>query len=93
MIHASQLLFNVFFKYLKVAKIDMVHVLGSVEDEQCFSSIAFLKNKVWNRLNNHLQLVVSMYAQKFFTLHNFPYEDTYKMWSNVQLANGRGQYA
>jgi hypothetical protein len=59
-IHASQLLFNVFPKYLKVVEIAMVHVLGSIEDEQSFNFVAFLKNKV----NNHLQLVVSMYAQK-----------------------------
>jgi hypothetical protein len=89
-IHASQLLFNAFLEYLKVAEITMVHVLSSVEDEQCYNSIAFLKNKVWNRLNNHLQLVVSMYAQKFFTFHNFLYEDTYEMWSNVQSRNGQG---
>ncbi len=30
---------------------------------------------------------------KVFTLHNFPYEDTYEMWSNVQSANGQGRYA
>jgi hypothetical protein len=52
-----------------------------------------LKEQMWNRLNNHLELVVSMYAQKFFTLNNFPNEDTYEMWSNVQSRNGRGQYA
>jgi hypothetical protein len=62
----------------------MVHVFGSIEDEQYFNYIAFLNKKMWNRLNNHLQLVISMYAQKFFTLHNFPYEDTYEMWFNVQ---------
>jgi hypothetical protein len=92
-IYASQLLSNVFPKYLKVAKIAMVHVLGSIEYERCFYFVAFLKNKVQNTLNNYLQLVVSMYAHKFFTLHNFPYGDTYEMWSNVQLPNGQGQYA
>ncbi len=70
----------------------MVHVLGSVENERCFSSVAFLKNKVQNRLNNHRQLVVFMYAHKVFTLHNFPYEDTYEMWSNVQSANDQDRY-
>jgi hypothetical protein len=90
-IHASQLLSNVFPEYLKVVEIAMVHVLGIVDDERCFKFVAFLKNKVWNRLNNHLQLVVSMYAQKFFTLQNFPSEDTYEMWSNGQSTIG--QYA
>jgi hypothetical protein len=69
----------------------LVHVLGFVEDERCFNFVAFLNNKVQNRLNDHLQLVVSMYAQKKITLHNFPYEDTYEIWSNVQSAIG--QYA
>jgi hypothetical protein len=66
------LLSNAFPKYLKVVEIAMVHVLGFVEDEWCFNFIAFLKNKVRNRLNNHRELVVSMYAQKSFTLYNFP---------------------
>jgi hypothetical protein len=91
-IHASQLLFNVFPKHLKVVEIAMVHVLGSIEDEQCFNFVAFLKNKVWNRLNNHLQQIVSMCTQFFFTLHNFPYENTYEIWSIVQSTNGRGRY-
>ncbi len=90
-IHVSQLLSNVFREYLKVVQIAMVHVLGFVDDEQCFNFVAFLNNKVRNRLNNHLQLKVSMYAQKFFTLHNFPYEDTYEMWCNGQSTIG--QYA
>jgi hypothetical protein len=92
-IHASKLLSDAFPKYLKVVEITMVHVLGFVEDEQCFSFVAFLKNKVRNRLNNHLELVVSMHAQIFFTLYNFPYKDTYEMWSNAQSTNGQGQYA
>ncbi len=84
----------IFFpEYLKVAKIAILHVFGFVEDEWCFNFVALLKNKVWNRLNNHFHLVVSMYTHKFFTLHNFPYEDTYEMWSNVQSTNGQSWYA
>jgi hypothetical protein len=49
-----------------VVEIAKAHVLGFVEDERCFNYVAFSKNKVWNILNNHLELVVSMYAQKFF---------------------------
>jgi hypothetical protein len=48
------LLFNVVFEYLKVVEIAMVHMLGFVEDEWCFNFVAFLKNKMRNRLNNHL---------------------------------------
>jgi hypothetical protein len=35
-------------KYLKVVKIAMVQVLGSVEDEQCVSSLASCKSKLRN---------------------------------------------
>jgi hypothetical protein len=38
------LLFHFFLKFLKLAKIAMVHVVF-VEDERCFNSISFLKNK------------------------------------------------
>ncbi len=77
-----------FLEYLKLAHITMVHVLGLVKDEHCFSSISFLKNKVHNHLKHHLQLVVVMYAQKFFTLDNFPNQVACGMWSNVQVAHG-----
>jgi hypothetical protein len=72
-----------FLEYLKLVHITMVHVFGLVKDEHCFSSISLLKNKVHNHLNHHLQLVVVMYAQKFFTFDNFPYQVAYDMWSNV----------
>jgi hypothetical protein len=79
-----------FLEYLKLVHITTVHVLGLVKDEHCFSLICFLKNKVHNHLNHHLQLVVVMYAQKFFTLDNFPYQVADDIWSNVQVAHGWG---
>ncbi len=63
LIDASQLLSHVFPKYLKVTNIVMVHVIGFVKDKRCFNSIAFLRNKVCNHLNNHLQLIVDICAQ------------------------------
>lgn len=55
-----------------------------VEDEHWFNSIFFLENKVQNDLNFHMQVVVAMHAQKFFTIDNFPYQVPYDMWTNVQ---------
>ncbi len=88
MIHASQLLAHFFPKYLKLAKITMTHVLGSIEDKQCFSSISFLKKKLCNYLNPHLELVVAMYFQKFFTMENFPYQVSYDLWIDVGSSHG-----
>ncbi len=53
-IHASQLLSQYFPKYLKLVEIARVHIFGSIDDERCFSSIFFLKNKLCNHLNSHL---------------------------------------
>jgi hypothetical protein len=51
----------------------MVHILGSINDEQFFSLVSFLKNKLCNCLNPHLQLV-TMYTQQFFNLENFNFQ-------------------
>jgi hypothetical protein len=40
-INPSQHLFRTFPKYLKLAHIAMTHILGSIEDEQCFNSVSF----------------------------------------------------
>ncbi len=52
-INIFQLLFPTFLEYLNLAKIATIHILGSIEDEQCFNSISFLKDKVRNHLNPH----------------------------------------
>jgi hypothetical protein len=51
----------------------MVQIVGSVEDECCFSTLAFMKSKLYNMLITHLPLVIRMFAQRFYTLQNFPY--------------------
>jgi hypothetical protein len=71
----------------------MVHVVGFVEDECCFNFVSFLKNKMRNHLNIHLQMVVAMYAHKLFTFDTFSYEIVYDMWLDVQTGNYKGQYA
>lgn len=72
-----------FPEYFWLAEVALVHVLGSLEDERCYSSLAFLKNKLRNCLNEHLQLVVGMYSQKIFTLENFPYEEAFEEWMSA----------
>jgi hypothetical protein len=67
---------NIFHKlseWLKLVELSMAMVLGSVEDEQCFSTLSFTKNKLNNQLTTHLDLVMCMYTQKFCSLENFPF--------------------
>jgi hypothetical protein len=52
-----------------------MQILGFVEDEWSFSTLPFMKNKVRNRLNTHLNLCVKMFWLTFFTLDNFLYDE------------------
>jgi len=60
-----------FSEYYKLIEVAIVQVLGSIEDERCFSSLAFVKNKPRNSLDPHQENVVEMYSQKIFTLETF----------------------
>ena len=77
---AATCLTHHFSEYMKLAEMAIVHVLGSVEDERVFSSVAFLKSKVRNSLETHLQCVVGMYSQKIYTLETFPYDAAFQKW-------------
>ncbi len=77
--------FDTFFPWIEMA---IVHVLGSVKDDCCFSSLAFLNSKLWATLDPHLPLVVGMYNQKFFTLENFPYTTTFDAWIGAAIHYG-----
>jgi hypothetical protein len=65
-------------EYMKLAKIAVTHVLRSIEDERCFSSVRFFKNKLRNPLDNNLDVVVGMFSQRVFTLETFPYDTCFK---------------
>jgi len=71
-------------KYFKLVKITTVQVLGSMEDEQTFSTLYFMKSKLRNKLNEHLHVVVRMYSQTFFTLENFMYNVAFEEWQKLK---------
>jgi hypothetical protein len=62
------ILITSFPKYVKLVKLAMVQVVGSVEDERCFSILVFMKSKLHNRLTTHLLLVVQMFVQDFYII-------------------------
>jgi hypothetical protein len=79
MLDANTALAKSFSEYVKLAQIAMIHVLGSVDDERCFSSLNFLKDKLRNRLDeSHLLVVVGMHGQNVFSLKDFPYEKCFQ---------------
>jgi hypothetical protein len=49
-------------------------MLGSMEDEQTFSTSYFMKSKLRNCLNDQMHAIVGMYSYIFYTLNTFPYD-------------------
>jgi len=62
--------------------------LGSVEDERTFSTFIFMKSKLRNQLTTHLDLVVKMYAQDFFTFQSFPFYIVITEWNEKNSHHG-----
>jgi hypothetical protein len=54
-------------------KLCIVMVLGKVKDKHTFANLAFVKSKIQDCLTIHLDLVVWMYVQKFYSLEPFPF--------------------
>jgi hypothetical protein len=50
-----------------------------VEDERCFSTLAFMKSKLHNKLTT-LSIIVLMLAQQFYALENFSYVECIEQW-------------
>jgi hypothetical protein len=61
-VDTSSMLRHGLSEYLKLAEITTVLVFGSVEEECTFSTLSFMKDKLLNRLQTHLPLVVSMHG-------------------------------
>jgi len=77
-------------EYFKLADIGCCLVLGSMEDERCFSNLKFLKSCQRNRLGKHLPLVVQMFGQNYFSLDNFSYIEAIESWKSVVKIGRQG---
>ncbi len=82
----NQLLSHRLFGWLKLIKLFVVIVMGSVEDEKCFSNMGLMKNNLRNILTTHLDSVVKMFAQKFFTFDTFSFAVVMNVWNVTNLA-------
>jgi hypothetical protein len=50
---------------MKVVELVVVQIMGSMENERTFSTLMFMKIRLWHHLCGHLDLVVHMFAQLF----------------------------
>jgi hypothetical protein len=62
---------------MKLSEIAITAVLGSYEDERTFSNLAFVKNRVWNRVGGHLATTVKLYSQGYYTPESFSFVEAY----------------
>jgi len=60
---------------------------GFVEDEHIFSMLAFMKDKLHNRLEPNLDTIVWMFAQEFYTHESFPYQNANHKMEGSKSAN------
>ena len=58
----NALMLNRLSEFIKVAKLAIIAVLGSIEDERTFSTLGFMKSKIRNHLGIHLQTYVKVFA-------------------------------
>jgi hypothetical protein len=62
--------------------------MGFVEDERTFSTLTFMKMRLWNKHYEHLDLVVCMFAQLLYIIDSFPYNDVITIWTNEKVKGG-----
>lgn len=79
---ASRPLCKLIHEYLKLTEMDSILVIGSVEDERCFSTLKFFKSFQRNMLEKHLPLVVEMIGQKYLgiLMVQLSEESSHKKW-------------
>jgi hypothetical protein len=82
---SNALLASKLSEWIKVAEIAVVTILGSVEDERTFSTLNYMKSKVRNNLQEHLDLVVRMYGQNFYDLKSYLIHDAISKWKEVKI--------
>jgi hypothetical protein len=56
---------------MKLIELAIIQVIGNLEDEKTFSTLSFMKSKLWNHLAWHMNIAICMFAQDFFTKETF----------------------
>jgi len=69
------------FEFTKVAKLAMVQIMGFVEDERTFSTLTFVKTRLWNRLCEHFESSDSDVCITFLYIDIFPSNDAIIAWT------------
>ncbi len=60
-------------------------MFGYVNDEWTCSMLAFIKDKLCNRLGPHLDTIVYMFAQEFYIQSNLFYQEAIRTWKDHKV--------
>jgi hypothetical protein len=69
-------------KYIKLAEINNVKVIGLVKGKWTFNVVAFMKKKLCNHLNIHLDLCTRFHSQQLFILQKKSYDQAMAKWQD-----------
>jgi hypothetical protein len=73
-----------FEEYVKLAQRAATVIPGSVEADQAFSAMNYIKNKTRNRLQkDHLSVALRLKLQESYSVTNFPYQKALRNWLAV----------
>lgn len=65
---------------MSLAKLAIVQVISNIEDERTFSTLSLIKSKFQNWPLEHLNTIIHMYAQQFYSLETFSFHDAIIDW-------------
>lgn len=82
---SSQILEHQSPKYIKLIELVVCAIYWFNRGWTIFSTFAFMKTKLKNQLIMHLELIIQMFNQKFFTTENFPFGTTIQSWKDNQI--------
>jgi hypothetical protein len=63
---------------MKLIKLAIIQGISNLEDEKTFSTLSFMKSKLWNHLAWHLNIAICMFAQDFFAKETFTFHRAIK---------------
>jgi hypothetical protein len=78
----NNLLVQHFSKFMQLVELAVIQVINNVDDERTFSTLTFMKSKLRNQLVGHLDIVIYMFAQDFFTKKTFPFQVAIMDWND-----------
>jgi hypothetical protein len=78
----NNLLVVYLFEYIKLVQMAIVQIIGNIKNERTFSTLTFMKSKLWNCLVGHLNIVIHMFVQKNFIKDTFPFQVAIANWND-----------